>query len=91
MRHRIIRRSKAVDDLHELLLGDIERVYHEQQAELRELFFGDTPAETPEQAQERNAEECHAAIEATLQEREKERARRCRLAVGWIAQGRGLR
>jgi hypothetical protein len=26
-----------------------------------------------------------------LQEREKERARRCRLAVGWIAQGRGLR
>lgn len=89
MRHRVIRR--AVDDLRELVLGDLERMYHEQQMELRELFFGDTPAETAEEAQQRNAEQCRASLEASLAEKEQERARRRRLAVGWIAHGRGLR
>jgi hypothetical protein len=85
MRHRIVRRSPAVDDLRELVLGDIERMHHDQQVELQSILFD----MTPEQAEEKIAEDCHAAIEASLAEKEKERARRRRLAVGWIAQARG--
>ncbi len=85
MRHRIIRRSPAVNEVRELLLGDLERTYHEEQVELQSILFD----LTPEQAEEKLAEDCHAAIEASLAEKEKERARRRRLAVAWIAQARG--
>lgn len=87
MRHRVIRRSPAVDDLRELLLGDMERTYHQQQVELASVLFD----MTPEEAERKIAEDCRAALEASLAEKEKERARRRRLAVGWIAQARGLR
>ena len=87
MRHRVIRRSPVVDDLRELVLGDLERMYHDQQVELQSILFD----MTPEEAELKFAEDCRAALEASTEERERERLRRRRLAVKWIAEGRGLR
>jgi hypothetical protein len=87
VRHRVIRRSPIVDDLRELVLGDLERMYHDQQVELQSILFD----MTPEEAELKIAEDCRAALEASTEERERERLRRRRLAVKWIAEGRGLK
>jgi Skp family chaperone for outer membrane proteins len=109
MRHRVIRRSPVVDDLRELVLGDLEAHFAAQQAELHEALFGDLERDAHERDveltatlfsmsredaerkfEEDRADHCAAALEASKEERERMRLRRHRLAVGWIAQGRGL-
>jgi hypothetical protein len=69
-------------ELHEALLGDLQRDAHERDVDLTGTLFSMSREDAERKLEEDRADSCAAALEANREEHARMRLRRRRLAIG---------